>query len=842
MNTRYIRNNMTPKTRLRAAIRFALFAGAIGPLWQPALSSAAEAAEATEDTSPLQEITVTATRREESVLDIPYSISAVSSADLEQSHVQSLSDLTKLIPGISFVDQGPASRSNFVLRGINANSTDHPSTNTVAPVSTYIGETPLFLSLHLEDLDRVEVLRGPQGTLYGSGSLAGTLRFIPKKPDTTAFSASVEGDVGDVTASDGYDKSFFGVVNIPLSDIAAVRVSAGFQHYAGFINENYIVKLGPASTASKSPVGIPVSGDPNDPTFGPMVFSPLKQANTSNLWQTRAAFLLKPTDALSVLFTYYHQDDRTYGEQAADPNFVGSVDTAPAQNPFYSAGYPVSFPTGGVVFPHNGTYDLNNSFLLENHRQADLGSLDVSYDFGFASVTSSTSYYQDRGNDNSDGTGYITRIPQFYGFIPRMVDYELDHDETKGFVEEARLVSRTHGPIDYVAGLFFQHLMGGNGQTQWIPGQTYFGTLAGVPGANPDTEGDTNYIVANRSDFKDRAVFGELTWHVTQQWQLTGGARFFKQDFSTSSYEALPYCGSPYCGDGPLGVTNSTNGYSVNDHIFKLNTSYKVSDALNAYIDYSEGFRRGGANAIPIDGPFAVNPALGVYTPDKAKNYEIGAKGRFLGMSYTVDYFYINWDNFQLDTQSALGGFPIAVNGPKARSRGVELSLDGEILPHLTYELGYAFTDAEVAQDFAIQDFGATGLVSIVTGKSGDPLPNSPRHSATLGLNYTHELPFVSGWSMRWHVNGRYRSSTLSQLVSTDPTVPPPFKIAGFSVWDASVDLASGAAWYIRLYADNVFNQLAVTGGSDAGQVGIRAEHYFVGRPRTVGIHVGFKF
>jgi outer membrane receptor protein involved in Fe transport len=766
---------MHPKISLRAAVRLALFAGTTA-LWH----AHALAADAGGDEPVLAEVTVTATRREESVLDIPYSISAISGADLEQEHVQSLSDLTRMIAGVSFVDQGPTSRSNFVLRGINANSTDHPSTSTVAPVSTYIGETPLFLSLHIDDLERVEVLRGPQGTLYGSGSLAGTIRFIPKKPDISGFSASFDGDVADVTASDSYNKSFSGMVNIPVSEIAALRVSAGYQHYAGFINENYIVKLGPASTANNSPVGIPVSGDPNNPVFGPMVFSPARQANTADLWQTRAAFLIKPTEAFQALLTFYHQDDQTHAVQAISPYFGGSIDTPAADNPYYSPSYPVSFPTGGVVFPHNGAYDTNDSFLLKNRRQADLGSVDLSFDLGFASLSSSSSYYKDRGHDNSDGTGYITRIPQFYGFIPRMVDYETDNDESKGLVEELRLVSTRGKMFDYVAGIFYQHLEGTSGQTQWIPGQTYFGTLAGVPGANPDTEGDVNYIVANRTDFLDRAVFGELTWHATSQWQFTGGARFFKQNFGTGSYEALPYCGSPYCGDGPLGVTNSVNGYSVNDHIFKLNTSYKVSAALAPYINYSEGFRRGGANAIPVDGPFAVNPALGIYTPDKAKNYEAGAKGTFAGINYTVD--------------------------------------------------------------FAIQDFGSSGPVSIVTGKNGDPLPNSPKHSATLALNYTHAAPFLAGWNMRWHVDTSYRSSTMSQLTSTDPTVPPPFKIQGFEIWDGSVDFSNGGGFYTRLYAENIFNQLAITGGADAGEVGIRAEHYYVGRPRTVGLRVGYKF
>jgi len=831
------------------AIRLALWSGT-----GAACLNQAFAADPGNDTSALEEVVVTATRRSASVLDIPYSITAVSGTTLEEANVQSLSDLTKLIPGISFVDQGPASRSNFVIRGINADATGQPSfssiAGTVSPVSTYIGETPLFLSLHLDDLDRVEVLRGPQGTLYGSGALAGTLRFIPRAPDPKAFSASIEGNFADVAETDQDDRGFHGSINLPLSDVAAFRAAAGYQHYAGFINENFIVKLGAPSTAIDSPIGIPVSANPKNPLFGPMEFTPIKGANTSDLWQTRLSFLVKSNDDLSVLLTYYHQDDQTRGVQAQSPNFSGSVDATPASNPFDTAAYPVSFPTGGVVFPHNGTYDTNDSFLLRNHRQADLVSADVNCDLGFATLSSSTSYYRDRGTDVADGTGPITRIPQIYGFIPRMVDYEEDYDESRGFVEEVRLVSTTGPkPLDYVVGLFFQHLLGTNGQTQWIPGQTLYSTLyydtigEQFGGSDAAALGDTDFIVANSTGFLDRALFGELTYHVTERWQITGGARFFKQDFSTNSYSALPYCG-PFCGTGILGVTDAVNGYSAGDHISKLNTSYKLSNALNAYLDYSEGFRRGGANGIPLAGPFAVNPVLMIYKPEKTKNYEVGFKGTLAGINYTLDAFYINWDNFQLDTQSYLGAYPIAVNGAKARSRGTELSLDGELAGHFGYQLSYTFTNAEVAQNFSILDnAGGGATASIVTGVDGAALPNSPRHMATLAVNYTNAVPVVlDGWKMRLEINGSYRSSTLSQLLNTAPGTPPPFVIQEFQIWNGSVSLLDGKGLTTSLYAQNIFNQLGVTGGQDEGQVGIRAAHYFVTRPRTVGLRVGYKF
>jgi len=836
---------------LRTAIRIALIAGAGGVLLVPQAR-----ADQNNDATALEEVVVTASRREQTILDVPYSISAISSDTLTESHIQSLSDLSHMIAGLSFVDQGPTSRSNFVLRGINADSTSTGpilgSSGTVPPVSTYVGETPLFLSLHIDDLDRVEVLRGPQGTLYGSGSLAGTIRLIPKAPDPSAFAANVEADAGELSVSHQWNNSYNGMLNLPLNDVSAIRITAGREHYAGFIDEPYVVKLGPASTAVNSPVGVPVSGNPANPLFGPEVFSAVNNANVSDVWQTRIAYLFKPNENFSVLVTYYHQDDKTQGVQAVSPYFQGgSVDYAPSQNPFYSPSYPVSFPTGGVVFPANGAYTADDGVLPVSHRKADLGTLDLSVGLGFATLSSSTSYYQDKGSDVSDGSPFIAKTPEIYGFMPRVVDYEEDFDTQKGFVEELRLVSDAEPhALDYVAGLFFQHLQGNNGEQQWLPGQTQFGNLAGVPGSD-QAEGDVNYIVDNTTDFLDRAIFGELTWHITNQWQVTGGARFFKQDFSTVSYSALPYCGA-YCGTGILGVTDVAGGYSVNSHIAKLDTSYKVNDGLNLYADYSEGFRRGGANGIPLSGPFEVNSALLVYKPDKTKNYELGAKGTALGsLHYTADVFLIDWNNFQLDTSSYYGGYPLSANGTKARSKGVELSLDGKWGTHFGYTLGYTYTVAQVAQNFSILDRlddGTNNLAAIVSAQSGDPLPNAPKNSATLSLDYGHVVvPFSPDWTMRYHVDGSYRSSTYSRLLSTIPGAPAPFLIDAFSIWNGSIDVMNTHGLSFSLYGQNLFNALGITGGLDPGEAGppptnARAAHYFVSRPRTIGLHVGYKF
>jgi outer membrane receptor protein involved in Fe transport len=847
-----LRAGSRPRRSLRAAIHWALLAGTGSAVMAPMMSHADTAS----DANSLDEVVVTATRRQQNILDVPYSISAISGDALDASHVQTLADLSHMIAGLSFVDQGPTGRSFFVLRGINADSTSESpilgSAGTVPPVSTYIGETPLFLSLHIDDLDRVEVLRGPQGTLYGSGSLAGTIRLIPKQPDPSGFAANVEADAGNLAVGHQWNNSYDGMLNLPFNDVSAIRITAGREHYAGFINEPYVVKLGPPSTAVNSPVGVPVSRNPANPLFGPEVFSAVNDADVADVWQTRIAYLFKPNDNFSVLASYYHQDDKTQGVQAVSPYFQGgSVDYGAAGNPFVSPTYPVSFPTGGVVFPANGTYDANDGVLPASHRKADLGTVDLSIGLGFATLSSSTSYYRDQGTDVSDGSPFIAKTPSIYGFMPRVVDYEQDFDTQKGFVEELRLVSAA-GPhaLDYVVGFFLQHLQGDNGEEQWLPGQTFFGNLAGVPGAD-QAEGDVNYIVSNTTDFLDRALFGELTWHVTDAWQVTGGARFFKQDFESASYSALPYCGS-YCGTGTLGVTNVNGGYSANSHTFKLDTSYKVNDAIMPYADFSEGFRRGGANAIPLAGPFEVSSALLVYKPDQTKNYELGAKGTLLGnMHYTADVFFIDWNNFQLDTSSYYGGYPLVANGHKARSKGVELSLDGRAGSHFSYTVGYTYTVAQVASNFAILDRlddGTNNEAAIVSAQSGTPLPNAPKNSATLSLDYGHVvLPFSADYQMRYHLDGNYRSATYSRLLSTIPGAPAPFLISGFSIWNGSIDLMNTHGLSMSLYGQNLFNTLGITGGLDPGEAGppptnARAAHYYISRPRTIGLRVGYKF
>lgn len=830
------------RVRLRSAIVLALYGATAG-------------AASANDPAPgaaIEEMLVTATRRATAVQDIPYNISAFSGSALEESRINEVNDLARFVPGISFIDTGPSNRgrnNTLSIRGVTADDTSDNAgfpVATVAPVSTYIGETPLFLPLQLRDIERVEVLRGPQGTLYGSGSLAGTVRFIPRAPDPTAFSFDLTGDVASIASgSSDHNYGVSGAINFPINEQMAVRISGAYQHWGGFINLNNLVQFDDPSTAAPgSPIGIPTASDPDDINSGFVLLPVKKDANDADIWHIRTAFLWDVTERFTVEASHFRQQDEVSNIQAEFRDFQGGVtDILPAdENPFSpnEAG-PIDYPTGGTVFRASNKFDLPKLLEEPSERTTDLFALNMEYDLGFANLASSTSYYNDKQDAVFDlSSGIAQAFSGYYGFMPRLVDIDFGRNTQKGWVQELRLVSNWDRQWDFVIGGFFQNVKTDDSRLQYIPGQTFYDSISVGFHANPQL-GDINFQTRDRSDFEDYAVFGEVTWNISDRWQVTAGMRAFWQDFSIDSFSTLPYCGI-FCGDNELGDTQVNASDSVTEQIYKLNTSYFFTDDLMGYLTYAEGFRRGGANGLPLAGPFAASPDLLLYGPDQTENYEIGLKGRFLEQNFTVAAYYIDWNDVQINGRAAAGGYRLVANGTKARSRGIELELGGNITDGLRYSFGYSFIDAEIADSFEIEDLRFGTFVPIISTQSGDDLPNVARHSYSVVLDYTHAAPMLPGWDMRWHVDGSYRGSVESSLVSLVPGAEQPRTIDSFSIWNASINLTNNRNWDTSLYIDNMFNSLASTGGVDSERVGERGKYFYVGRPRTFGLRVSYAF
>ena len=788
------------KVRLAAAIS-AILAG-MPQLWAPAASA-----------DDMGEIIVTATRRSESVSDIPYNISAVGSGDIVDSGVTDLVDLAHMVPGLVTPDLGArAGNTNgtLTIRGLNASSVNAQDQSLSVPVvSTYVDETPLFANLKMTDIARVEVLRGPQGTLYGSGSLGGTVRLIHNEPDltTTEFEVSTQ---GSHTANAANPSEALDVIgNLPLSETVAVRASAGYERLAGFTNALSVAEI----TANAQPV----LADPGDPLHSGLVFTRQRDVDWSNTWYARTALLWKPGDDLKFTLTYQHQTDQSGGYSQTNPLYR------------YDQTLYVDQP---------GTFST------------DLGSIDVSKDVGFATVSSNSSYTSQSSTSEYDLTGLFESVAKYYGNYPRNLSPIYITSSDKAFTEELRLVSQNSGPWDWVTGAYFSdrrqtleqyETLEGFGSWSQLPGSglpagctvqspacpypTFGDVIQYVNGGiNPSQlpNPDLNFTFDRHVSFMDTAVFNETSYHLTDKWQATAGGRLFWQHYAQELEQDLPTS---------TGLLSAANAKGFRNEIFKLNTSYEIADHTLLYLTWSEGFRRGGVNALPIGSCFFCEvPALLTYKPDEARNTEIGIKGSLpAGASYTFTLYNINWANPQIESNTLIGGFGFVTNGVSARSRGAEAELALPLTTTTKLELGYSYTQAILTAGFT------AGAVPDLVGVSGDRLPNVSKQQVTVALD--HSQPLAQDREFHARLDASYRSDFWTAL----PQSPSATDLPGFALLNARAGFGFGKAWRVDAFIKNITNQEAATSVSTVpGPEHDRA--YFVGRPRTFGAEFNYSF
>ena len=881
-------------------------------LWKPnplaaaivATCSGLSAASLPASAQELEEILVTATRRETAITDIPINITVISSDDLKAKRAFGLGELTRIVPGVAFIDEGPISRGNnntIILRGLNAaasdNNTNFPN-QFAGAVATYLGETPVFFNMTLKDLERVEVLRGPQGTLYGSGSVGGTIRFLPNKPSfDDGFNWEIDANTYLTEDSDEMSYGTDMIVNIPLiENQLAARVAGGYLRDSGFIDA-----VGRVATGAGN---LPLNSIPGDLNSG-FVNAPKEDVNDTDKWWVRASLLWQPTENFSVNFLYQHEDIEMDARQVIARSFTGGVLDTSNENPggvgpneFGCPSAPASlaaigyapfaclgpggqsaFPNGSAVFPAPG--DNENLIGLGEEPwtvNADVVNAEVNIDFGFATLTSSTSYHDVEQTFVRDISGFFeaVRTPggfpvnAFYGYMPNLLGLIGGWQQDEAVTQELRLVSNWDRRWDYVVGFYYEDSEDFVHEDNAVPGFYDFCAQAGITlpgsascygifGVPPGFVGDNSHLAPDplvgdilfnldrKLDFEDIALFGQLTFHVTDQWQITGGIRSFWQEISVDYIQTLPFCGAGCAEDltDPLGTTAVGPVKSnFQDQIFMVNTSYDISDNMLAYFTWSEGFRRGGSNTLPTAGFYASLPNFITYEPDQATNYEIGLKGRnlFGRFTYSLAGYYIDWENFQFEALSP-GGLAGVFNGEAARSLGVEVQARGKIAENLSLDIGYSYTDAQITEDFTLFDLAPfTG--ELVTGQQmfdGDPLPGVPEHSVAIGLDYFQPLKFGNGWTLNYHVDGSFRDETQSTFNPTSQSGLQYYEMDSFWIWNASLTLNAGN-WDAGFFIRNLGNEEGISGGGEAGGFGFRGESLNIVRPRTFGLTVSYRY
>ena len=791
----------------------------------------------------MEEIVVTSTRRAVSVQDVPHNISAVTGDTLEDQGITDIDGLVKVIPGINFVDKGPRSgliNSGINIRGLSADTSARTTgvPTVAATVATYVNDTPMFANIRLQDIERVEVLRGPQGTLYGSGSLGGTIRFIQNKPDFDGISGQMQVGTGSTSGADDLNYEVSGVINIPISDSAALRANVGYVTEAGYIDYENLLQL--------DSNGLPVLADPTDVLGTAYLFTRQEDVNDTETLNARVALRWEPSDTAEINLAFHHQSDEADGGQRTSPDQPGQSEDS-----------------------------LSNRLLKIDTYEGETNMLaaDVNIDVGFATLTSSTSWYETDNEGTNDQTGLYESFffyEHVYGRSPRPFFIDTSAAEETAFIQEFRLTSNSDGAVDWIVGAFYMEQETDIRNEQFGPGyQDYtdvcipfaianglesipgagindpgdifdetspcgLATLLGVPpqfggfdigddlGGGVIAQRDFSYLANSQNDFTDLAIFGEVTWHVSDAWQMTGGFRAFDQKYETNQQGGLVYANT---------ISVRSAEFEENDVLFKFNTSFYLNDSHMMYATWSEGFRRGGANALPLvvfGAP--TNPGLFLYDSDRVENREIGFKGTFGDtINYTIAAFDVEWEDIQVPTIVTPLALIGVANVGDASSTGFELELIGYLTENLLFNFGFTNVKAELdtPSALAVAEFGAANTVA------GHSLPGSPENTASLLLQYNQEL--ASGKSVLYSLSGAYRDDSNSEL-----QVGINRPVDGFATWDIGVTLES-EDWALRGFVKNVGDDRGLYASNAVSQWGQSATA-FVTAPRTVGATLTYYF
>ena len=836
-DTRYRRRQLATMSSLSAAVLTALYGSA-----------------AIADDNALQEITVTATRRATSAQDIPLSITAISGTTLEESGIEDINKLAHSIAGVNFTDKGPfngINGSTLIIRGLNSEATGGQlalASPVVPPVATYVDDTPLFVNLRLMDLDHVEVLRGPQGTLYGSGSLGGTIRFVQNAPDPKAFDAKGEVTISKTQHTHATNQDINGMLNLPFSETFAVRLNASWTDDAGFVNQPNLYELNAA--------GAPISAQPGN-LFSPPVKYAKDGTNAYQYRTARVAALYKPNDEFKAQLSYYYQTSVADGFPyiAATPLAYNQPIASPPGNlpQLYDAPVPP-----GVDRLSSSTNSLEGT---KDH--VDIVALTLDYDMGFATLTSSSSYAHHNNQTDSDLTALYSNFPfyqPYYGLNPRTFIQGHDQFDDKNWTQEIRLASKTGGMFDWVGGLFYKHQTTLIREHEFYPGYNdYFNSC--LAAGNPPSSGsftppynpcgfgeyitsgappyagvpaavDQAYVGDFTTSFKDLALFGELTAHITDAWSVTGGTRLFKQTLDQEQQTGLLF-------DGPAYVAVNSASDEWRRALWKINTAYQIDKTNLVYATWSQGFRRGGVNALPATEPFIdprtmlpyVTPStLKKLQPDQADNYEIGVKGTLANrVRYSAAVYDIQWHNIQEGVQLTPLVLPAALNIGEAYSRGLELEVSANVTEHVSAQVGYTYDKTaltKIASTFQYPD------VSVPAPAVGTPLPGTPKSSVALGLEYGHVQ--MAGGEWRAAANAHYQSAVIPALSATVPTV------AGYTLVDTRLSY-SISHLTATLFVNNVTNNLGISSYNDPSIYGNRIQAV-ISQPRTFGLTLGYSF
>jgi iron complex outermembrane recepter protein len=703
----------------------------------PAAAPATPAAPAAASSDQLATVVITATKRQTTVQNTPASITAVTSAEIADRGLTDFNSLAQSVPGISMRSSGPG-QTEFEMRGLNS------AGGNTSVVGFYLDETPLsspasaqlgkvVIDPDLYDLNRVEVLHGPQGTLYGASSIGGTVRLVPNAPQLNNYTATAEtvvsytGDGGNINHEEN------GMLNLPLGDTAAVRVVGSITYNSGWIKR---LVLADGAVAVDGPPGA-LTTEVSRPSnfYTAPILSTIDGANWTTVDSVRASVLWKPIDNLSIT-----------------PMVMWQLTQQGAPNEVDVNGDP-THPQAPAVKAHWEIYDTSEP----QRDRLTLLSLKAVYQLPTFSLTSATGFWnrglvvsQDGTEEDDtaitpggvyDANGTPTGGIGPTGPGPSAPGSE-ERDYTRQLTEELRLTSTTSGPLQWLIGYFYQDLE--SEWDLWVIG----------PQATPILGGPNIYVDYQPQTITQNAAFGELSWQFTPRLKATAGFRYYHYSLSQSNteYGALTVNSA----EGNYVPYNTTASNRANGTVPKVDVQYNITPDDMVYATVSKGFRLGGVNQ-PIPVAYATstnlvlvgnecglqlkllnlttcNPNLLLHAPstfgsDSVWNYEAGVKSSFLDrrMTFDVTGYFEQWLHPQLATN--LAGFGITANGASAHIKGLEAELRTLLGRNWDLTVNFGYTDATFTQDSAIIGYPA-----------GYEVPDTPKFTASAILHWEQEV------------------------------------------------------------------------------------------------------
>jgi outer membrane receptor protein involved in Fe transport len=795
------------------------------PLASALIAGATHAASDAADSGTLEEVVVTAQKRSEDLQKVPISMQVLGGDKLDQLQVTSFDDYAKFLPSVSFQTLGPG-QAQLYFRGI-ASGGDGLHAGSASATGMYLDETPVTtignsIDLHVYDIERVEALAGPQGTLYGASSLSGTLRIITNKPDPTKFSAGydVKGDKFSAGAGGG---EFDGFVNIPLAENAAVRLVGYYERDGGYI--------------SNVPATRTYTRTSTDPTTYPDAPLTVNNAsvvknnfNDTETYGGRAALKVDLNDSWSITPMVLYQHQETNGTFGYDP-LIGDLkvtDFVPesTDDHWYQTALTVEGKISNFDLVYSGGYFERNTRIA-----SDYSEYSVAYDY----------YGNSRFRDNA-------------GNLIDPTQAQLQTDRYTKLSQEIRLSSPATDRFRYTLGAFYQR------QTDTIRDEYLINNLGNTPAYDFSVTGQANTLYLTQQERVDRdyAVFGDTTFDITSQLKLSAGIRGFVarntlygffgfnnnyvdldngDNFSHGSGESSCF-NAPAVGSN-LPCVNTDKGIRESGQTHRVNLTYQVDSERMVYATYSTGFRPGGNNR---------RVGLAPYSSDTLSNYELGWKTGWFDhrLRFNGAVFYEKWKGVQLGVAGP-NGITDIFNVGNATVKGIESDINWLALEDLDISASGTYVNARTTTDFCGEqtdksqaDYGQLlqSCPGAASAPAGSRLPVTPAFKANLTARYKFNVGDYKSFVQASVIHQSAANSALQSDVEAILGQTPGYTSADFSVGTAMGN------WTSELYIENAFDergQLNRYGECGADYCYQNARVIPI-KPRIFGIKFGQKF